>query len=98
MIFDDEISYYLPLCIVLCTCIYPSILYIYPFVNPSVELALRRDERLISLLADFEGRQTDDAVFLEKIHDAIGECGLFPPVFFLFFLVCSLAWLCIWRV
>jgi hypothetical protein len=75
-----------------------SIHTIYLSICQSVELALRRDERLISLLADFEGRQTDDAVFLEKIHDAIGECGLFPPIFFLFFLVCSLAWLCIGRV
>lgn len=37
------------------------------------ELALRRDDRLVSLLADFESKQTEDAVFLEKIHDAIGK-------------------------
>ena len=36
------------------------------------ELALRRDDRLIQLLAEFESKQTDDAAFLESIHTAIG--------------------------
>lgn len=46
---------------------YISNVYVY------IELALRRDERLIQLLSKFETKQTDDAAFLQSIHECIEQ-------------------------
>ena len=66
--------------------------------NIIIELALRRDERLISLLADFESQQTDDAIFLQKIHDAIGELSKVNTnkVHRLFHLFCCVLFRFVW--
>ena len=52
---------------------YPT--YIHPFPFPlhtyRVELILRRDSRLASLLKKFESKEAGDSAFLEKIHDLI---------------------------
>ena len=45
--------------------IYENIYYLY------VELALRRDDGLHSLLLEFEAKLIDDTVFLERIHGFI---------------------------
>ena len=39
----------------------------------SLELILRRDSRLISLLQRFESKETGDTTFLDQIHNLIGK-------------------------